>query len=694
MKLIRAEIKNFRLLKEIELDFSTDSEKPLTVIRAANESGKTTSQYALMWGLWGEKGLPAKYQEFQIVPIDNLNQKVVPEVTIDFMVESEQSIKTYRLNRQFIADKYKPSDRFVVFEVKATGVERLLDGHAWQLIESILPEDLKDIFFTDGDRALSFIEASATTSTKKKRVENAIRALLSLDILETTIGHLKRTVQKFEAEVDNKDYQQLLNENNDKIVFQEGEIIEAKETLDELVPKKNLLEKDEKEIQNKIDEILRQGDKDRLLRERDRIKAELKKLEDGEKSALQALRTLVQNGHLSLALLQIPFQQAQDYLANLKDKKQLPKANIPILEELLAKSRCFCGSDLSKETTEGCQHRAFIEQAIKDSEEADRKTELATSLYFSTTGINVQTAQESWQEEHERASKQYYDILNLLSNKQKELEQKESIINSINDEGLFVYREQLNKIRQDLAKINMEIGKNEAKIEHAEQRLEDLQREKQKIERNLNKEDKATQKIYLTNALHKGFKQILEQLKHEEVKKVSQEMNRIFLEMVGSSADKNEFSSITKAELSENYEILVYGLNNQLINPDQDLNGASRRAITLAFILALTKNAQVEAPNVIDTPLGMMSGYVKQSVLQQMIKEGSQSILFLTHDEIHGVQGLIDQYAGKVYTLTNPAHYPKMLVNKPPVNDARILRCECNHKTYCKICERVNLEGV
>ena len=62
--------------------------------------------------------------------------------------------------------------------------------------------------------------------------------------------------------------------------------------------------------------------------------------------------------------------------------------------------------------------------------------------------------------------------------------------------------------------------------------------------------------------------------------------------------------------------------------PDRDLNGASRRALTLAFILALTKVSEVEAPNIIDTPLGMMSGYVKRSVLMTAIRESSQLELY------------------------------------------------------------------
>ena len=46
------------------------------------------------------------------------------------------------------------------------------------------------------------------------------------------------------------------------------------------------------------------------------------------------------------------------------------------------------------------------------------------------------------------------------------------------------------------------------------------------------------------------------------------------------------------------------------------LTPAMVRALTLAFILALTEISGVEAPNVIDTPLGMMSGFVKREVVR------------------------------------------------------------------------------
>ena len=184
----------------------------------------------------------------------------------------------------------------------------------------------------------------------------------------------------------------------------------------------------------------------------------------------------------------------------------------------------------------------------------------------------------------------------------------------------------------------------------------------------------------------KVLRSAYERITNEELQKVSDLMNNIFLEMIG--ADPEQGAIIRRAEISREFDIIVYGPSERTLNPDRDLNGASRRALTLAFILALTKVSEVEAPNVIDTPLGMTSGFVKRSILRTAARESAQLILFLTHDEIAGCEKIIDQAAGVVFTLTNPAHFPKMLVNDPGVEERKVLRCECDHRNECQVCHR------
>jgi DNA sulfur modification protein DndD len=164
-------------------------------------------------------------------------------------------------------------------------------------------------------------------------------------------------------------------------------------------------------------------------------------------------------------------------------------------------------------------------------------------------------------------------------------------------------------------------------------------------------------------------------------------MNGYFLEMIVADPEQNAI--IRRAELTPSYDIAVFGPKDRQLDPDRDLNGASRRALTLAFILSLTEISGVKAPNVIDTPLGMMSGLVKQSVLRTAITHCTQLVLFLTRSEIRDCEQLLDKYAGVVITLSNSAHYPRMLVNDPGRDFRTVLRCDCNHRQYCRVCERL-----
>ena len=60
LRLRRIEIDNFVCFDNVVIEPSIDPERPLTVLRAENGSGKTTFLRALRWGMYGERGLPWK----------------------------------------------------------------------------------------------------------------------------------------------------------------------------------------------------------------------------------------------------------------------------------------------------------------------------------------------------------------------------------------------------------------------------------------------------------------------------------------------------------------------------------------------------------------------------------------------------------------------------------------------------------
>jgi len=712
MKLISAHIQNFRLLTDLKLDFSTSSETPLTVIRAANETGKTTAETALIWGLYGSSALPGKGVKYPLYPSDTLakrERKVEVSVEIEFETEQvvpigkgKQKIKNvhYRLLRS--CTEYPSTSEYVkrehevvcLHEITGKGVERILDSSVKEIIENSIPGALKDVYFTDGDSAMSFIEAAATQGAKRKRVKDAIEALLGLKVLEQTVKHLDGATRRFGSKIDNTDYAQEYEKINDRLDNAKEDIKEWSEELNNIANELTSGEKKLSDVEKKIEDILKLGDKEKLVNEIHKNKTNIKREQGSADRALKDLSSLMRSPDIASSMITKAANSGYNILKERYNEGDLPKSSIPILKELLNRTDCFCGEDLSEKTEQGKRKRQLIENLIENSRNADVLYEAATSLFFSIDNESFDSSvRESWMENYSSFCANYEERVVNVDHLLSELKEKEAEKDKINDEQLQEFRSQEQSLKKKLNKASSEGGGLQVKINSSKDKELDLKAAQKKVESKLNKNDTSTDKLQLTRLTQTVFENIFDFLRKNEVRHVSQEMNRIFLDMIGADPDANNLATITKAELTEDFDILVYGSNGHKLNPDQDLNGASRRAITLAFILALTKVSEVKAPNVIDTPLGMMSGYVKQSVLNKMLEEGSQIVLFLTHDEIQGVESILDRKAGKVYTLTNPAH-SRMLVNELNATNIGVIRCECNHRESCDVCARKNIEGV
>ena len=183
MKLIRAEFKNFRLLRNLSLEFSTDSKKNLTVIRAENETGKTTILNALQWALYGDDGLPGTSRDYRLKPIDwdpSDPNPVEISAQVDFelanlrrtgkdLIKVTRQFRIIRSAHETPNDSGQPRSLSTVklFQLTEKGAESI-ENPELQIREE-LPVELREVFFTDGDRALSFIEAAGPA--KRDRVE-------------------------------------------------------------------------------------------------------------------------------------------------------------------------------------------------------------------------------------------------------------------------------------------------------------------------------------------------------------------------------------------------------------------------------------------------------------------------------------------------------------------------------------------
>ncbi len=701
MKLISAEFSNFRLLRDLRVDFSVDADKNLSVVRAENESGKTTILVALQWALYGDSALPGRGDTFRLHPIDwdiDDGERVTISASVDFELTTYKKSsgeirekRIYRIIRSAVeelkgTDWERSSSTVQLFHITPLGASPIDPPEAF--INEELPPELREIFFTDGDRALSFIEADVSMSTKRDKVQKAIRSLLGLGVLEDAIRHVKKSATDVNRQAKKTiDDQQVLAITN-KIEIITNEITENEEELKDAKSQFTAYEESLAEIDKKISSALQQGDKEKLAADIVKLKKEIDQLDKRIASSQKEHSSLFKSEILACDLLSDSLTEATAILDKMRDQGKIPNTTLPILEERLNEEICICGEKLdnsSKGAKSRCQH---IKDVIEKSRKADEIQTILTELYYGSKGFLSDARDgETWIDEYRRVVENRDGLQILRDEAGQKGKSLDTQVSNLPDTDIQSLRETKKEFKELRDRFLTKMSKLDTQLIGLNRELAEFNLKREKILRDKDKGHRLLSELEVIQDVITVLQNAYDQITTTELQKVSELMNQNFIEMIG--ADPEQKAIINRAVINESFDIIVYGPNDRTLNPDRDLNGASRRALTLSFILALTKISGVEAPNVIDTPLGMTSGFVKRSILNGAIKESSQLILFLTRDEINNCEEIIDEFAGNVFTLTNPAHYPKILVNDPMIDGIRILRCECTHREECDLCERV-----
>lgn len=706
MKLIRVEFENFRLLRDLTLDFSTNDSKKLTVIRAENESGKTTILNALKWALYGDDALPGKRHEYRLSPIDwDISSRT--NIPISVQVDFETSVRHHKsriLSRRRFriirstsealkGTEWTPARTTVeLFTLDESGASPINSPEA--RIQDLLPPELQDVFFTDGDRALSFVETTVSSSTKRGRVQAAIRSLLGLNVIEDALTHVNKAASDLNKEAKKIGFDEELNNVYTRLIEVEQDIAEYENNVEDAKAQFTAYDEKLSEVGRQIDETLIKGNREELQREIEDTKRQIKQLDSQQLDASKEHANLFKKMSLSRDLMIAVIEKGLSKLDELRDQQKIPNITLPVLEERLKNVTCICGESLDEYEQEGNRRRNHILHLIDESRKSDSLQHSITDLYFASRSLQQDPDSENglWLNEYNGVFKRRDELQALRVDQGKRLSALEAKLDEIPDTDIKGLRQIETEYAAQRDRFQRVRVKYETHLARLKEEQSSLNTQRDNLLRRQRKGDRILAQLEVSQDLKQVLERSYDRITNEELNKVSDHMNKVFLEMIG--ADLEQRAIIQSSEISKDFDILVYGPHNRVLNPDRDLNGASRRALTLAFILALTRVSQVEAPNVIDTPLGMMSGYVKKSVLKTAIRESSQLVLFLTRSEVTDCEDILDKDAGRVITLTNPAHYPRMLVNDPKVDVGMILRCECDHNTQCLVCiRRMDIES-
>jgi DNA sulfur modification protein DndD len=699
VRLINARIQNFKLLESLEIEFSVDPDKPLTLIRAANGSGKTSLLYALRWSFYGMEGLPPQAADRRLsasfstpgVPVE-----IQARIEFEHYDDVSRTRSRFRLIRSVtetpgLEDTVDRGPEILrLLRITSSGEEEM-DG-AQGIISRIIPSRLASIFFTNGDDVQQFISGHIESPRRQNAVHEAIRMLLGMDQLEIADRDLDKVLGSLKREMAGSgggDLEAIIDELEKANDALDESTSRHKLESDRLARIDSAIEEDEKELTG----LRGIGDIDEINRRIDALERDIKTLKGQEQSSLDGMKALLRSEATSWTLMAPELSSGLRLMRGLADRNVIPGTSLEVLRDRVELETCICGESLS----EGSKALERVLELFQEQKEIEPVRAKQTQTWHLARQSHEAFLAEvdrggSLQNQRNSTLSAYTDAVHGRQGKESDLEAEKARRSMIKEERVQELVRRIATARVKLSECNRALGEALRDISTQQTTVNQFNEEFKKAEARSKISAELSARRDAVEDLREVTRQTLTILKTDHVARVSEHMNRLFLDIVGSDPELD--ASVFKGvKIESDFDIIVQAGGGRTLDPDFELNGASQRALTLAFIWSLMAVSGKEAPRIIDTPLGMTSGGVKRRIVE-MVSTPSEShadfqvVLLMTRSEVRDVEDLLDEWAGKSITMSCSKDYPKDLVSDWGVEHPVVRACSCDHRESCDTCRR------
>ena len=732
LRLRRIEIDNFVCFDDVVVEPSTDADKPLTVIRAENGSGKTTFLRALRWGMYGERGLPGDSSRFSLHPawwqpdVAGIKTRVAIEFETDgssrSVADSSQTSanNVYQLVRS-VTTIGKPAAKHTEPDFRRINEQTQLmvkEGAGnWTrhtagvdvVVKQLLPWELRDFFVMDADEATDFVGGSEnkiiTRQDVIKKTTDAVNSLLGIDVFKEAAQRVADTARAFGAKatkaIGDSDLDALQSEL-DQLRVESAEL--GKQIAWERGQKAEL--------------------EDRLKRRRDDLETELKSIGAGEelrtrlkenrrayararetrRATLGQLAGELESTDLLSSLATSRISKAYEILKPLYDQGHIPLKHLNFVRDLLRSGTCVCGQDL---TIEGI-HQRHVKDRIAESAEQEERANFLGQLHDSAKSLMAQASTARWDDRRAQLSADLAVVDTELSNLGLEKRDIDVKLDALDEEKIQVIRDEITTLGTQVSTFGRNLSLHEGELPPITSRIDSLDKQihqRQRSERSA-RDMRAAQGMseLVAEVLNRAYATI----QGKQIEELSGRMNRLFAQMAANVSDE-DFDEIqrNKATLKmiaevgirpvegEADQFEIFALNGRGRSmPPIEINGASRRVLALAFVLAMCTESRTYAPLVADSLLNSMSGAVRRNTLRITAENSRQPILLLTGSDLEATTEIdtINKYADATYTLTGQwaaidAGGGGDVINWTVQRQVSLL-CQCDPREFCDICER------
>jgi len=609
MKLEFIRLENFRQFYGTQqAEFSPADDLNVTVFHGMNGAGKTSLFSAINWCLYD-----AGVEEIG----ELISKKAISEAVDGDIITTRVSIWFVHQGTKYIAERFisvekagnqvKPVNKeFTLAKTKANGDTEFIDnpkGH----MNAILPENVRPYFFFDGEKM------DDLTRAENREVEAAVRNIMRLPALERAQAHLAEIARDYRSEVKRHGSPEL-----EKLITQEEKLRSAREKS---IARRDAVREELRLVKQQIEDLeirLRATEATReLQKRRDDLQSLLQEHEVLEQERLERIQKVVNRCYLSL--LSDCMQEAMQVIDRKREKGEIPSGmREQLVLDLLEKRVCVCGRPFSEHDNAYKALEAMLKRAAS-SELEDAVLRLGADIRSLSNIANseLDTLTSLSQERHR--------IQDGIAKLYAELDDINRELKDAPQEEIAGLERNLTKFQRNRDALNTELGRLERDIEQTDRGIEEVTRRKRDAEAKEQKLALLTKKA----ALAQEAADAVGLIKDQFFEQTRQEIEAATKEVFGKLAWKQEHFQDIQLDSDFRLEVIDrWGMPTR-----KELSAGERQILSLAFITAMARVAGEDAPLVMDTPFGRLSGNHLKAVAENLPDLTSQLILFVTDRE-------------------------------------------------------------
>jgi DNA sulfur modification protein DndD len=647
MELHRLGIQNFRqFYGKQEIEFSTDADQNVTVIHGANGSGKTTLLNAFIWLFYEDLVLPQPRQiaTERAMAEAEPNSTVTVSVTLEFGHEDYQYEATRKKEfRKHGADDLTGTEVVDDISLEFTDEQgnRKIRNNPENSLKQIMPERLRDIFFFDGE---TIDELSALGG--QERIQNAIRKIMGLEILERGIRHLDTARERFERELQTHGSKELSDLVDRKQELQDKQ--ERKnEELEEIQKSKQLTKDEIEDVDERLSEL--EGSQ-KLQEERERLQDELESVEDRISDINRDIADVIsESGYLPFATPAL--ERTAEMLRDKRQKGEIPsEIKTHFVDDLLDMEECICGRPL--------------EPGSDAYHSVSGWRQRAGSSNLEEVAMNIAGRLSEMGESEEAL---YDDIEDHLDRRQSHTDRKQEINERLDEissqladedtEDIAKLEQRRNTLNDELTQYDQEIGRLKGDIDDLEEEIEELQDDIDDAKEENKKADLARRRAQTAAYLRDRIESLFSQYQDEVRQNVNGRVNDIFTDII----EPDYYAQIT-----EDYKLKILKNVDGQKGVEVAKSTGERQVASLSFIATLVSLAKERYesdedatyftggiyPMIMDSPFGSLDPTYQQKVSRMLPEMAHQVTVMVTQSQwSEEVAGEMEKVAGKHYHL-------------------------------------------